>query len=87
MPAIIDAASNSSCSAQEPAGEFRDLVEVTEGLLDVVVLDRDGSPVRGLGPEDFRVEVTGNRARILYDENHFLDLVREDGEWVVVDMD
>jgi len=36
--------------------------------------------------EDLRIEVTGNRARVIYDGNHFLDLVREDGLWVVVDM-
>jgi hypothetical protein len=33
------------------------------------------------------VEVTGNRARVVYDETHFIELSREDGEWVVVDMD
>ncbi len=36
--------------------------------------------------EDLRIEVTGNRARVIYDENHFIELVREDGAWVVVDM-
>jgi hypothetical protein len=37
--------------------------------------------------EGLRVEITGNRARIVYDETHFIDLAREDGEWVVADMD
>lgn len=36
--------------------------------------------------EDLRIEVTGNRARVVYDDNHFVELVREDGLWVVVDM-
>jgi len=36
--------------------------------------------------ESLSIEVTGNRARIIYDDNHFVDLQREDGEWVIVDM-
>lgn len=43
--------------------------------------------VEGLEDEgSLTVEITGNRARIVYDENHFVDLQREDGEWVIVDM-
>jgi len=36
--------------------------------------------------EGLNIEVTGNRARVIYDETHFLELEREDGEWVIVDM-
>ncbi len=44
--------------------------------------------IEGLEDEEaLSVEVTGNRARVVYDENHFVDLQREDGEWVIVDMD
>lgn len=44
--------------------------------------------VEGLDDEEsFTVEITGNRARINYDGEHFIDLEREDGEWVIVDMD
>lgn len=53
-----------------------------------VLEDEISRVIEGLSDEEeLRVEVMGNRARILYDENHFLDLVREDGEWVVVDID
>lgn len=36
--------------------------------------------------ESLSIEVNGVRARIIYDDNHFVDLLREDGEWVIVDM-
>ncbi len=40
---------------QEPKAEFGDLVEVSEVLLDVLVTDRKGQVIVGLGPEDFLV--------------------------------
>lgn len=36
--------------------------------------------------ESLTIEITGNRARIVYDDTHFLELQREDGEWMIVDM-
>ena len=48
-----------TASAQEPAERFGGRVEVTEVLLDVVVTDRAGNLVAGLGPEDFVVEEGG----------------------------
>lgn len=43
--------------------------------------------VEGLEDEEsLSIEVNGVRARIVYDDNHFVDLLREDGEWVIVDM-
>lgn len=44
---------------QGPAGGFGELVEVTEVLLDVLVLDRGGEQVRGLGVDDFSVRDEG----------------------------
>ncbi len=40
-------------------GEFRDLVEVSEVLLDVLVTDKKGNVVVGLTPDDFVVEEKG----------------------------
>jgi VWFA-related protein len=48
--------------AQEP--RFRERVEVDRVLLDVRVVDAAGRAVRGLGPEDFRVEVDGRRVAV-----------------------
>ena len=41
--------------AQEgsPAASFDDLVEVSEVLLDVLVTDKKGNVIVGLGPDDF----------------------------------
>ena len=48
--------------AQEP--RFGDRVDVERVLLDVRVVDSHGQPVRGLGREDFRVEVDGHPVAI-----------------------
>ena len=40
-------------------GEYRDLVEVSEVLLDVLVTDRQGNVVVGLTPDDFLIEEKG----------------------------
>ena len=50
---------NSPLAAQEPAGQFEGLVEVTEVLLDVLATDRSGEVVSGLGKDDFIVEENG----------------------------
>ncbi len=46
-------------TAETPAGEFGGLVEVSEVLLDVLVTDRSGKVVMGLGQDDFIVEDAG----------------------------
>lgn len=45
-------------------GEFRDLVEVSEVLLDVLVTDRKGNVVVGLTPDDFVIEEKGKNLPI-----------------------
>ncbi|HSL83894.1 MAG TPA: VWA domain-containing protein [Thermoanaerobaculia bacterium] len=45
--------------AQPPRGEFGEELEVTEVLLDVLVTDRQGNVIIGLGPDDFVVEEDG----------------------------
>jgi VWFA-related protein len=46
-------------AAQDPEGRFGERIEVTEVLLDVVVTDRSGAIVAGLGPDDFVIEEDG----------------------------
>ena len=46
--------------AQEPVGEFGDTVEVSEVVLDVLVTDREGNVVVGLGADDFVIEEEGD---------------------------
>jgi VWFA-related protein len=55
-------------TAEQPT--FRERVDVTRVLVDARVLDSRGEPIRGLGPEDFRVRVDGRAARV------------ESAEWV-----
>lgn len=56
----------STAVAQEtpPAARFGERIEVTEGLLDVLVADRDGHVVLGLAPADFIVRVDGRPAEV-----------------------
>jgi len=49
---------------QPPAARFEERVDVTEGLLDVLVTDRDGHVVLGLAPSDFVVRVDGRPAEV-----------------------
>jgi VWFA-related protein len=60
-----------------PAGSFAERLEVSEALLDVLVTDRDGNVVLGLGPADFRVTVDGKQAEVtaasFYSNRRFLD--------------
>lgn len=66
---------------------YREVVRVLSREARAQVEDEIARIVDGLEDEgSLTIEVTGNRARIIYDENHFVDLQREDGEWVVVDM-
>ncbi len=53
------AAAQAERQGSRPAGEYSDLVEVSEVLLDVLVTDRDGNVVVGLTPDDFVVEEKG----------------------------
>jgi hypothetical protein len=58
--------------ARESRAQIEDEISrITEGLED---------------EESLSIEVNGTRARIIYDDNHFVDLVREDGEWVITDL-
>jgi VWFA-related protein len=53
--------------AQPPAdarGEFEEELDVTEVLLDVLVTDRQGNVIIGLGPDDFIVEEDGERVSV-----------------------
>ncbi len=51
-------------TAQQAEGRFEGRVEVTEVLLDVVVTDRSGEVVAGLGPEDFLIEENGDAIEV-----------------------
>jgi VWFA-related protein len=51
--------------AQVPAQPpFREHVEVARVLVDARVLDSRGEPIRGLGPDDFKVRLDGRVARV-----------------------
>ena len=62
---------------QPPQGQFGEEVEVSEVQLDVLVTDRRGNVVLGLGPEDFVVEEDGERMDVtdvtLYSSRRFLE--------------
>jgi VWFA-related protein len=66
-------------AAQEepPRPEFEERVEVTEVLLDVLVTDRRGNVVLGLGAEDFVVEEDGEPVELtdvtFYSNRRFLE--------------
>lgn len=60
--------------AEDRTPTFEDMVEVSEVLLDVLVTDRDGNVVLGLGPDDFIVEDDGldlNPATVDFYSNRF----------------
>ncbi|KAB2967703.1 MAG: hypothetical protein F9K18_03965, partial [Thermoanaerobaculia bacterium] len=63
-----------------PVGAYEETLEVTEALLDVLVTDRDGNVVLGLGPSDFRVNVDGEPAEVtaasFYSNRRFLESAR-----------
>lgn len=46
-------------SQDQPQASFGDQVEVSEVALDVLVTDKDGQVIIGLGPDDFEVEEDG----------------------------
>ncbi len=54
-----------AATAQEPTPtSFGTTIEVRRIVTEVRVVDYDGSPVLGLGPEDFRVKVGGHAAEV-----------------------
>ena len=60
--AALLCASLAPAAAQEtpPQETFGELIEVRVVNVEVVVTDRDGNRVSGLGPADFRLTVDGN---------------------------
>ena len=50
--------------AERPSGEFGEELDVSEVLLDVLVTDRQGNVIIGLGPDDFIVEEDGERVPV-----------------------
>jgi len=54
----------STAAAQETPTPFRTVVEVRRIVTEVRVVDFDGSPVLGLGPEDFKVKVGGEPVEV-----------------------
>jgi len=61
----------------QPNTEFEGLIEVTEVLLDVLVTDKKGNVIVGLGPEDFIVEEDGEEVEVtgatFYSNREFLE--------------
>lgn len=66
---------------------YRGVLRVLSREARAQVEDEIARIIEGIEDEEsLTIEVTGNRARVIYDENHFLELQREDGEWMIVDM-
>lgn len=55
-----------SAQGEPPQPTFGDTVEVRVVNVEVVVTDRQGLPVTGLGPQDFRLRVDGKEVPIRY---------------------
>lgn len=49
---------------QRPTAQFGEELQVSEVLLDVIVTDRDGDVIVGLGPDDFVVTENGDRVDV-----------------------
>ena len=60
---MVVSASMSVCAQQSPT-PFGTTVDVTRILTEVRVVDFDGSPVLGLGPDDFKVKIAGERVEV-----------------------
>ena len=75
--ALVSALAPPRAGAQEPAAQFGEEVQVSEALLDVLVTDRQGNVVLGLGPGDFRVTLDGRPAEVtgaaFYSNRRFLE--------------
>ena len=61
--AAASAAGQSQNSAQKPPTTFRSGLDLI--AVDVQVIDREGAPVTGLGPEKFEVTINGRRRRVV----------------------
>lgn len=61
LPAI-GAPGQGQDSAQKPPTTFRSSLDLI--AVDVQVIDRDGTPIAGLGPEKFEVTINGRRRRV-----------------------
>jgi VWFA-related protein len=66
LASLPSAAQETAPPAAPPAPVFGETVEVRVVNLEVVVTDRDGLPVTGLGPDDFRLTVDGVETPIRY---------------------
>ncbi len=53
-----------AAAQDEPAASFEGLVEVTEVLLDVLAVGRDGETITGLGTDDFIVTENGDEVKL-----------------------
>ena len=62
--AALAAPARAQDEGQRPSGEFREELDVTEVLLDVLVTDKQGNVIIGLGPDDFIVEEAGERVPV-----------------------
>ncbi len=71
----------SAFAADPPAAQFEDRVDVQEVLLDVLVTDRQGNVIVGLGPKDFRVTEDGKAVDLagltFYSNRRFLGSAAE----------
>ena len=66
LPVLLALGSAALVAAQDPAESFADRVDVEVVNVDVTVVDRDGSPVRNLVGDDFRLSVDGKKVAVQY---------------------
>ena len=59
LTAVVTLAAPAVAWAQQPQGQFGEELQVSDVLLDVIVTNRDGQVIVGLGPDDFRVTEKG----------------------------
>lgn len=60
----LAAAAPAAAQQDQPEAEFGETVEVQEVLLDVLVTDRRGDVIIGLGPDDFKVTEDGEPVKL-----------------------
>jgi len=64
VPLLVVVAASFSVSAQQTPTPFGTTVDVTRILTEVRVVDDAGFPITDLGPEDFRVKISGTRTEV-----------------------